>query len=133
MSLHLCVHPSVCRHRRGFNDPTLWAAMTTHERVQGVTSCTAEIVNGAGGDCTEDVVKSQKWTWAVPIEIIYTTPLANWNPYNLTYCPYGASDSRCDTNRGPAGARCGARFSAEIYTRGCRWFPTPARLKRTGV
>ena len=53
------------QHRRGFNDPTLWAAMTTQEKIQGVTSCTAEVINGAGGDCTENTIKSQKWTWAV--------------------------------------------------------------------
>jgi len=28
-------------------------------------------------------------------------------------------------------ARHGARFPTEIYTRGCQWNPTPARLKRT--
>jgi hypothetical protein len=29
--------------------------------------------------------------------------------------------------------RYGARFSAEIYTRGCHWIPTHVRLKRTRV
>jgi len=25
----------------------------------------------------------QKWTYAVPVEVVYLTPLENWNPYNL--------------------------------------------------
>ena len=96
------------KHRRGFNDPYLFAAMTTQDKIQGVTSCTAEVVNGAGGECTEAVTKSQKWTWAVPLEIIYTSPLANWNPYNLTYCPYAKADKRCKhTIQGPTGDRDG--------------------------
>ena len=96
------------KHRRGFNDPYLFAAMTTQKKIQGVTSCTAEVINGAGGECTEAVVKQQKWTWAVPLEIIYTTPLANWNPYNLTYCPYAKSDQKCKhTIQGPSGDRDG--------------------------
>ena len=28
---------------------------------------------------------NQKWSYAIPLEIIYLTPLNKWNPYNLTY------------------------------------------------
>lgn len=116
------------QHRRGFNDPTLWAAMTTHDRIQGVTSCTAELVNGAGGECTDEVIKSQKWTWAVPLEIIYTTPLGQWNPYKLEYCPNGAKDPKCKTGKGPKGSRTGSITDPDFAYDGVArdaWFVTP--------
>ena len=115
------------QHRRGFNDPTLWAAMTTHDKIQGVTSCTAELINGAGGECTEDVIKSQKWTWAVPLEIIYTTPLGQWNPYNLEYCVEGKDSSKCKTSKGPKGVRTGALSVDYAFDGVARdaWFVTP--------
>eukprot|EP00935_MAST-01C_sp_MAST-1C-sp1_P000067 g67.t1 len=30
----------------------------------------------------------QKWSWAIPLEIIYQTPLTAWNPYDLPYCTH---------------------------------------------
>ena len=27
----------------------------------------------------------QKWSYAIPLEIVYTTPLSKWNPYGLHY------------------------------------------------
>merc|ERR1719481_235465 len=26
-----------------------------------------------------------RWSYAIPIEVIYLTPLTKWNPYNVTY------------------------------------------------
>ena len=28
---------------------------------------------------------SQKWSYAIPLEIVYSTPLQKWNPYNIKY------------------------------------------------
>eukprot|EP00056_Hartaetosiga_gracilis_P010237 m.150073 g.150073 ORF g.150073 m.150073 type:complete len:1083 (+) comp13278_c0_seq1:52-3300(+) len=78
--------------RRGFNDPTLWAAMTTQERVAGVSACTEELSSGDASKattCNEDTVKTQKWSWAIPIEIIYMTPLPKWNPHKIPECDRG--------------------------------------------
>ena len=55
------------KRRRGFNDDAMWAAMTTQSKVQGLTL-----------EGTE-----QKWSYAVPLEIIWTTPLTSWNPLEL--------------------------------------------------
>ena len=33
-------------------------------------------------DCKE---YPQKWTYAIPLEIIYMTPLYAWNPFNIEY------------------------------------------------
>lgn len=64
---------------RGYNDGSLWASMTSHENVAGNTVCD-------DGDRTRNGDKecwTQKWTYAVPVEIVYLTPLENWNPCNL--------------------------------------------------
>lgn len=44
---------------RGFNDPTLFVAKTSHPRVVG------------------------GFSWMIPIELILRTPRENWNPYSL--------------------------------------------------
>ena len=28
---------------------------------------------------------SSRWSYAIPLEIIYLTPLYNWNPYDIEY------------------------------------------------
>ena len=86
--------------RRSFNDPTMWAAMTSQPRVMGVTACTAEIAGGEGINCGEATIKAQKWSYAIPLEIIYLTPLSRWNPYNLSHCPASSDSSQCWTKRG---------------------------------
>ena len=34
---------------------------------------------------TQPIIKTQKWTWAMPIEVVYNTPLLNWNPWNFAH------------------------------------------------
>ena len=67
------------RHR-GFSDEHMWVAMTTQPNVLGsrVEMCDRH---------TRDNCQSWKlkWTYAMPMEIIYTTPLHNWNPHNIKY------------------------------------------------
>eukprot|EP00493_Phyllostaurus_siculus_P009640 UN09764 len=59
---------------RGYNDLSLWAAMTTHEKVAGYKICQTEYPTaGEEPGCWE-----QKWTYAIPLEIVYLTPLYNW-------------------------------------------------------
>ena len=48
---------------RGFSDPTLWVAETTNEKVVAF-----------GG---------RRFSWAIPFEIIYLSPLKKWNPYKV--------------------------------------------------
>ena len=68
------------RRRRTFNDPNVWAAMTTNSRVSGVSVEADRVGNGCGG-CNDRF--EQKWSWAFPLEIIYMTPLTAWNPYGI--------------------------------------------------
>ncbi|WP_372000890.1 phage tail protein [Tistrella mobilis] len=55
------------KFRRGFNDPSLWAALTTRKRV-------------AGFERDGDVYRA---SWAIPLELVLRTPLEAWNPYDI--------------------------------------------------
>lgn len=54
-------------HRRGFNDPMLFAAATSRPEVHGMA------IDG----------KDYRFSWAVPFELILRTPLESWNPYGI--------------------------------------------------
>ncbi len=68
-------------NRKGFNDPAVFMAQTTNTRIAPVSM---ESCRGRGRQrrCTK---KEQRVTYAIPLEIIYLTPLSTWNPYNLPY------------------------------------------------
>eukprot|EP00930_Biecheleria_cincta_P092577 TRINITY_DN8254_c0_g1_i2.p1 TRINITY_DN8254_c0_g1~~TRINITY_DN8254_c0_g1_i2.p1 ORF type:complete len:1287 (+),score=163.37 TRINITY_DN8254_c0_g1_i2:100-3960(+) len=65
--------------KRGFNDPSLWSAMTTHPRVSALDM--------QGTKKAAD----QRWSYAIPLEIVYLTPLARWNPFSLHHCNHDKS------------------------------------------
>lgn len=77
--------------RRGFNDNTLWAAMTTYPQVNEL------VFSGSAGKV------KQRWTYAIPLEIIYLTPLQSWNPYNFTFFGRGSPNSKIPTMNGRDG------------------------------
>ena len=58
--------------RRGWNDESLWVASTTQEEV-------APLPDAQGNP--------QRLTYAVPLEILFLTPLNTWNPHNITEWP----------------------------------------------
>ena len=41
------------------------------------------------GKCVYKKCWTQRWSYAIPLEIIYTTPLSEWNPYNIDYFERG--------------------------------------------
>eukprot|EP00484_Ammonia_sp_Unknown_P002607 CAMPEP_0197052852 /NCGR_PEP_ID=MMETSP1384-20130603/27249_1 /TAXON_ID=29189 /ORGANISM="Ammonia sp." /LENGTH=751 /DNA_ID=CAMNT_0042485663 /DNA_START=34 /DNA_END=2289 /DNA_ORIENTATION=+ len=61
------------RQRRSFNDRYMWAAMTTQEKVSPVDVYFGE----------ERYIS--RFSYAIPLELNYLTPLQNWNPYNVQY------------------------------------------------
>jgi len=69
---------NVMLRHRGFSDTNVFMAMNTQPKIAGIniTWCKSEKV------CTEI---NQKWSYAIPLEIIYMTPLYKWNPYNIEY------------------------------------------------
>ncbi|XP_013397465.1 uncharacterized protein LOC106164197 [Lingula anatina] len=64
------------RHR-SYSDANVFMAMTDKDEVVGMTF---KKCNQNGRDCKW---ADQKWSYAIPLEIIYLTPLSLWNPYNL--------------------------------------------------
>lgn len=68
------------RHR-GFADENLFMAVNTQPNVTGMDlkKCKGK---GKWEKCT---FMNQKWSYAVPLEIIYMTPLSKWNPHDIEY------------------------------------------------
>ncbi|KAA0167781.1 hypothetical protein FNF31_00716 [Cafeteria roenbergensis] len=111
--------------RRGFSDMTMWAARTTQPQVVGAPNPAA----GQGGEDDEAV---HRWTWAVPLELVYMTPLMAWNPLDLRYGGSSNYNRDCgDVLAGPAGKRSGDPLDADKAFNGtCGWFffRTPERF-----
>ena len=54
----------------------------------------------------------QKWSYAIPLELIYLTPLAKWNPYGIDYNATGEQCARC---RGGRTAQTAYRGASSKY------------------
>ena len=67
--------------KRGFNDPNLFVALTTQKKIAPFSykHCSGR---GKYKKCKKF---TQRVSYAVPLEIIYLTPLHTWNPYNIKY------------------------------------------------
>ncbi len=74
--------------RRGFHDEEVFMALTSHP----------QIAEFKVEQCKKEVCASykQRMSYAIPLELIYLTPLYNWNPFDIEY--HGKS-------RKPAAAR----------------------------
>lgn len=70
-------------NRRGFYDPNLFCARTTHNNIAGYSS--VDHTNIYEEVDTNLRNNELKYSCAIPLEIIYTTPLHNYNPYNLKH------------------------------------------------
>jgi len=66
---------------RGFADRALFVAENTQPRVAPATLkfCTRQ----TGHKVCQDLVK--RVSYAIPLEIVFLTPLQSWNPYNIEY------------------------------------------------
>ena len=69
------------RRYRGFADENLFVAITTQPRVAGMK------LNTCKGPKRNPICKTttQKFSYAIPLEIIYLTPLNRWNPFDPEY------------------------------------------------
>ena len=70
------------RRKAGFSDDNLFVALTTQERVVGRTASKCEKV-GKDKVCEEWKEWTQRASYALPLEIVYLTPLCAWNPYKI--------------------------------------------------
>ena len=66
------------KRNRGFNDQNVYMAQTSQKKIP-----TVKVTDCVEGVCTD---YKQRWSYAIPLEIVYLTPLYNWNPYNLSQC-----------------------------------------------
>ncbi|RUS88884.1 hypothetical protein EGW08_003323, partial [Elysia chlorotica] len=64
---------------RGFSDANLFVAQTSQARIAPMSTRKCEKVNRL------DVCRhwTARYSYALPLEVIYLTPLLSWNPYNL--------------------------------------------------
>lgn len=74
----------VANIHRGYNDEFMFAAMTTQPKVANIDLKKCGKYNKQLGKkpCW---LQRQKWSYSIPLEVIYLTPLSTWNPYNITY------------------------------------------------
>ncbi|XP_046381064.2 uncharacterized protein LOC124152237 [Haliotis rufescens] len=101
---------------RGFSDRNIWVAQTNQPRVapMGVEHCTVDHVT-KNKTCKS---WSRRYTYAVPLEVIYMNPVLSWNPLNLEFWPKGsqAPDKRRVGGHTPQTAYNGTRYSAFYHT-----------------
>ncbi|XP_066934848.1 uncharacterized protein [Clytia hemisphaerica] len=64
---------------RGFSDPYLFTAMNTQAKSAGVD------YKKCMGNPKKCHMLKQRWSYAIPLEIIYLTPLYKWNPFKLNH------------------------------------------------
>ena len=69
-------------HARFFSDDSCYVAYNNQKEIakQILTTCTGRL--GSRRKCSN--IK-QSTSYAFPFEIIYTNPLSNWNPFNITF------------------------------------------------
>jgi len=64
-------------NHRGYHDENMWVAMTTQPNVMPLS-----IKHCVSGKCSW---ATRRVSYAIPLEIVYSTPLNGWNPYGLKF------------------------------------------------
>ena len=65
-------------HRRGWSDRYLFVAKTRHEKVSSVDF---KFESAESGETLQ--TEGSRYSYAIPLEIIYLTPLSKWNPFGV--------------------------------------------------
>lgn len=68
------------RVHRGFADSNLWVSQNHQSKVASITLRSCKTVGTLKTNCTST---TEKFTYAIPLEIIYLNPLPSWNPFNI--------------------------------------------------
>ena len=111
------------RHR-GYADENLFMAMTTQPKVAGMTLHSCKKLKNKKKICS---YLNQKWSYAIPLEIIFLTPLSKWNPYDLEYKGEAKSPLGKTVE---AGGRDGGTTKAKAYNgiNSRRFYQTPVEF-----
>lgn len=111
----------------GYSDPSLWVATTKNPKIAKMSV----------KDCHRDLkthkmvcpTYESRTTYAVPLEIIWMTPLSSWNPYNLKMY----TDRRL-FGKVTDGGRTGGLTAAKAYngTTPAQYYHTPSEFFHGG-
>lgn len=116
------------KRNRGFADRNIFMAQTTQSQIPSmkVTDC------ATANDCTDYV---QRWTYAIPLEVIYLTPLYKWNPYNISYVYNKNGAHKPAWDAVDAGGRNGGFTKEKAYNGNRRniFYQTPEELFQVHV
>ncbi|KAJ9461165.1 hypothetical protein DIPPA_28912 [Diplonema papillatum] len=107
--------------RLGEDECRSQAAWTAAEVTAGSSGAKCQ---WAAGRCQYKKCWEQRWSYAIPLEIVYLTPLSEWNPYDI---PYITDASSPDYNAVRAG-RDGTASSPYRFTRQDAFFRTPVEF-----
>ncbi|XP_046577080.1 uncharacterized protein LOC124284988 [Haliotis rubra] len=105
---------------RGFSDRNLWVAQTSQPMIAPMTV----------KQCRQDPVNNkqacQSWTrrysYALPLEIIWSTPMFSWNPFNLKFWPKGKQQ------KDPLRVGGFTKETAYNGTSGVNFYHTPSQM-----
>ena len=110
------------RHR-GYADENLFMALTTQPKVAGMSLTSCKRIQGNKDKVCKTV--NQKFSYAIPLEIIWMTPLSKWNPFGLEY----KGPEREELGKTViAGNRNGGKTHATAYngTNSKKYYQTPS-------
>ena len=71
-------------NRYGFNDPNIFMAMNNQSGVADIPLAYKCEKDSTGARKCK-YTRRQKWSYALPLEIVFLTPLSRWNPYDIIY------------------------------------------------
>jgi hypothetical protein len=107
--------------KRTYSDANIFLAKTTQSKVMGRTLDACN--NQASGQVC--FVSNEKYSYAIPLEIIYLTPLSEWNPHQLVYHGDDATANAMPTASGETGADAAHALAG---TSGAHFYRTPSEF-----
>ncbi|OWF50598.1 uncharacterized protein LOC110450222 [Mizuhopecten yessoensis] len=116
---------------RGYSDQNLWTAQTTQQQInpRDVRNC----YNDHHTHKRVCHMQSTRYTYAIPLEIIWLTPLYKWNPYDLTF--HHGSPTVSPANSVDANGRDGGMSATKAFngTRYDAFYFTPNEFFKSGA
>ncbi|KAK3582046.1 hypothetical protein CHS0354_025652 [Potamilus streckersoni] len=110
------------RHR-GYSDESLFTAHTTNPMIAELSVTDSQY--NPKTHKTEHFIYKKRVTYAIPLEVIWMTPLQSWNPYNLAF--HGSDPHDIVTGGGQRNGGL-TRETAFNGTNSKHFFLTPAEL-----
>ncbi|CAH1788966.1 unnamed protein product [Owenia fusiformis] len=99
--------------RRSYSDDSVFMAKTSQPNVRemALETCDKE---AADYDAERCILKA-RWTFAIPLEIVWLTPLSKWNPYNLAYKGNAYNNNNLESRSVTANGRNGGFEADKAY------------------